>query len=164
MKKFYRIDYNGSPRHAVEDAGTWRLLDGDLFGSHRPGAEIAPSGHRLLPPVAPSKMVCIGLNYKDHAAEQNKPLPATAASPFGAAGGNVSAGVTQIGSDGSPSTICVPTVATVRTMKHCCFPATASPCVKVVASSGFGLSGTGAVTGAAAAPEPAAGAPCRYTL
>jgi 2-keto-4-pentenoate hydratase/2-oxohepta-3-ene-1,7-dioic acid hydratase in catechol pathway len=77
MKKFYRIDYHGSPRHAIEDGGRWRLIEGDLFGTHRAGEEIAPSGHRLLAPVLPSKMVCIGLNYKDHAAEQNKPLPAS---------------------------------------------------------------------------------------
>ena len=77
MKKFYRIDYHGAPRHAIEDGGTWRLIEGDLFGTHRAGEEIAPSGHRLLAPVLPSKMVCIGLNYKDHAAEQNKPLPAS---------------------------------------------------------------------------------------
>jgi 2-keto-4-pentenoate hydratase/2-oxohepta-3-ene-1,7-dioic acid hydratase in catechol pathway len=75
MKKFYRLDHHGTPRHAIDEGGTWRLLEGDLFGSHRAGNEIAPNGHRLLPPVAPSKMVCIGLNYKDHAAEQNKPLP-----------------------------------------------------------------------------------------
>jgi len=75
MKRFYRIDYQGTPRHAVEESGTWRLVDGDLFGSHTRGQEIAPDGHRLLAPVLPSKMVCIGLNYKDHAAEQNKPLP-----------------------------------------------------------------------------------------
>ena len=31
---------------------------------------------RILSPVAPSKVVAIGLNYKDHAAEMNKPLPA----------------------------------------------------------------------------------------
>ena len=30
----------------------------------------------MLAPVVPSKIVCIGLNYKDHAAEQGKPLPA----------------------------------------------------------------------------------------
>ena len=42
MKKFYRIDYKGTPRHAIEDGGTWRLLDGDLFGTHRAGDEIAP--------------------------------------------------------------------------------------------------------------------------
>lgn len=31
---------------------------------------------RILAPVAPSKIVAIGLNYKDHAAERGKPLPA----------------------------------------------------------------------------------------
>jgi 2-keto-4-pentenoate hydratase/2-oxohepta-3-ene-1,7-dioic acid hydratase in catechol pathway len=77
VRKYYRIDYNGSPRHAVEEVegGRWRLLEGDLFGDHQPGAEIARDGHTLLAPVTPSKMVCIGLNYKDHAAEQGKPLP-----------------------------------------------------------------------------------------
>jgi 2-keto-4-pentenoate hydratase/2-oxohepta-3-ene-1,7-dioic acid hydratase in catechol pathway len=75
MKKFYRIEYQGAPRHVIEEANAWRLLDGDLFGSHRAGDEIARDGHRLLAPVEPSKLVCIGLNYKDHAAEQNKPLP-----------------------------------------------------------------------------------------
>lgn len=77
MKKFYRIDYKGSPRHAVVEDGRWRLLDGDVFAQHRAGEEIAADGHRVLAPVLPSKMVCIGLNYKDHAAEQNKPLPAS---------------------------------------------------------------------------------------
>jgi len=76
MKKFYRIDYQGTPRHAIEEGGRWRLLEGDLFGSYRAGEEIA-ADHRVLAPVLPSKMVCIGLNYKDHAAEQNKPLPAS---------------------------------------------------------------------------------------
>ena len=75
MKRFYRFEYKGAPRHAVEEGGTWRLLDGDLFGRYTVGEEIAATGHRLLAPVEPSKMVCIGLNYKDHAAEQNKPLP-----------------------------------------------------------------------------------------
>jgi len=43
--------------------------------SGKGGEEIAPDGHKLLAPVLPSKLVCIGLNYKDHAAEQGKPLP-----------------------------------------------------------------------------------------
>jgi len=75
MKRFYRIEHGGAPRHVIEDGGRWRLLEGDLFGRHEAGAEIAATGHRLLAPVTPSKVVCIGLNYKDHAAEQNKPLP-----------------------------------------------------------------------------------------
>src|SRR5204863_5915300 len=74
-RKFYRIDMNGTPRHVIDEDGRWRLLEGDLFGRHEPGEEIARDGQTLLPPVLPSKLVCIGLNYKDHAAEQNKPLP-----------------------------------------------------------------------------------------
>jgi 2-keto-4-pentenoate hydratase/2-oxohepta-3-ene-1,7-dioic acid hydratase in catechol pathway len=75
MKKFYRIEHDGAPRHAIEEGGRWRLLEGDLFGRYEAGDEIPSTGHRLLAPVVPTKMVCIGLNYKDHAAEQNKPLP-----------------------------------------------------------------------------------------
>ena len=30
---------------------------------------------KLLPPVAPSKIVCLGRNYLDHAAEFNNPPP-----------------------------------------------------------------------------------------
>src|SRR4051812_24807376 len=75
MKKLYRIAYNGAPRHVLEEGGVWRLLDGDPFDAHAAGEEIAPDRHQVLAPVLPSKMVCIGLNYKDHAAEVNKPLP-----------------------------------------------------------------------------------------
>jgi 2-keto-4-pentenoate hydratase/2-oxohepta-3-ene-1,7-dioic acid hydratase in catechol pathway len=75
MKRFYRIEQDGSPRHAVEEDGLWRLVDGDIFGTWKAGAEIPPSGHRLLAPIIPSKIVAVGLNYKDHAAEVKKPLP-----------------------------------------------------------------------------------------
>ena len=75
MRRIYRIDYKGQPRYAVEEGGEWRLVEGDIFGSFSAGESIAPTGHRLLAPVMPSKIVCVGLNYKDHAAEQNKPLP-----------------------------------------------------------------------------------------
>jgi 2-keto-4-pentenoate hydratase/2-oxohepta-3-ene-1,7-dioic acid hydratase in catechol pathway len=78
MLRLYRIDHgqNGTPLYAGEREGTWRLIEGDIFGSYREGPVISSEGLRLLPPVMPSKIVCVGLNYKDHAAEQNKPLPA----------------------------------------------------------------------------------------
>jgi 2-keto-4-pentenoate hydratase/2-oxohepta-3-ene-1,7-dioic acid hydratase in catechol pathway len=76
MKRFFRLLYQGTPRHAIEDQGVWRLLEGDIFDGYEPGEEIAPRGVPLLAPIAPSKIVAIGLNYKDHAAEQHKPLPA----------------------------------------------------------------------------------------
>jgi 2-keto-4-pentenoate hydratase/2-oxohepta-3-ene-1,7-dioic acid hydratase in catechol pathway len=76
MKRFFRIEYEGTPRHVIAENQGWRLLEGDLFGRHEPGDAIPATGHRLLAPVEPSKIVAVGLNYKYHAAEQNKALPA----------------------------------------------------------------------------------------
>lgn len=59
----------------VVDGEVHRVI-GDVFGS--PSFERKPvpfKGLRTLPPVAPSKIVAVGLNYADHAAEQGKPLP-----------------------------------------------------------------------------------------
>ena len=63
-------------RHALERGGRFFWLEGDLFGDYAPGEEI-PAGEPLtfLAPVRPSIVVCIGLNYKDHAAEMKKKLP-----------------------------------------------------------------------------------------
>ena len=76
MTRIYRIEHRGEPRHVIATGDDWRLVNGDIFGAHERGESIEPTGHRLLAPVVPSKIVAIGLNYKDHAAEQNKPLPA----------------------------------------------------------------------------------------
>jgi 2-keto-4-pentenoate hydratase/2-oxohepta-3-ene-1,7-dioic acid hydratase in catechol pathway len=59
----------------VVDGELFRLI-GDVFGS--PSFEKKPTkakGLKTLTPVAPSKVICVGLNYADHAREQNKPLP-----------------------------------------------------------------------------------------
>ena len=76
MLRLYRIDHGGTPRYAAERDGRWRLVDGDIFGDFTEGAEVKADGVRLLAPLAPSKLVCVGLNYRDHAAEVGKPLPA----------------------------------------------------------------------------------------
>jgi 2-keto-4-pentenoate hydratase/2-oxohepta-3-ene-1,7-dioic acid hydratase in catechol pathway len=76
MTRLYRIEHEGGPRYAAERDGQWRLVEGDILGAWTMGADIPADGHRLLAPVLPSKIVCVGLNYKDHAAEQNKALPA----------------------------------------------------------------------------------------
>ena len=72
----YRVARGGGPAHVIESGGEWRELDGELFGSYAAGAPVDPAGLRLLAPVEPSKIVAVGLNYRDHAAEMNKPLPA----------------------------------------------------------------------------------------
>jgi 2-keto-4-pentenoate hydratase/2-oxohepta-3-ene-1,7-dioic acid hydratase in catechol pathway len=76
--RVFRYDDRGTPRHAVERDGALHEVSGDIFGTYTAGRAIAGgvASLRLLAPVMPSKIVCVGLNYKDHAAEQNKPLPA----------------------------------------------------------------------------------------
>ena len=76
MTRFYRIDHKGTPRHVVEEHSIWRLVEGDIFGTFEAGDPVEARSAYLLPPVQPSKIVAVGLNYKDHAAEQGKPLPA----------------------------------------------------------------------------------------
>src|SRR5215813_1985764 len=74
----YWVRTGGSTSLAIKREGELRLAAGDPFGSLTPGAAV-PGGLesvRLLPPVMPSKIVCVGLNYKDHAGEVGKPLPA----------------------------------------------------------------------------------------
>ena len=75
MTRLYRIDHGGTSLYVAEREDKWHLVEGDIFGSYREGPEIARDKLRVLAPVAPSKVVCVGLNYKDHAAEQHKPLP-----------------------------------------------------------------------------------------
>jgi 2-keto-4-pentenoate hydratase/2-oxohepta-3-ene-1,7-dioic acid hydratase in catechol pathway len=75
MVRLYRVLHDGTARYVAEKDGTWRLVEGDVFGKYTTGAEVSREGAKLLAPVDPSKIVCVGLNYKDHAAEQNKPLP-----------------------------------------------------------------------------------------
>jgi 2-keto-4-pentenoate hydratase/2-oxohepta-3-ene-1,7-dioic acid hydratase in catechol pathway len=75
VTRFYRVLHEGAPRAVVERDGRWRLVDGDVFGAFTEGREIRAEGAHVMAPVLPSKIVCIGLNYKDHAAEQGKLLP-----------------------------------------------------------------------------------------
>jgi 2-keto-4-pentenoate hydratase/2-oxohepta-3-ene-1,7-dioic acid hydratase in catechol pathway len=51
-------------------------VQGDVFGS--PSFDKRPTlakGLRTLTPVAPTKVIAVGLNYADHARESGKPLP-----------------------------------------------------------------------------------------
>ena len=78
MKRFYRIEHQGKPRYVVRDdaeAGNARLVEGDIFGDWTQGASVAMNGQRLLAPLTPSKIVAIGRNYREHAAELNNPVP-----------------------------------------------------------------------------------------
>jgi 2-keto-4-pentenoate hydratase/2-oxohepta-3-ene-1,7-dioic acid hydratase in catechol pathway len=75
MDRIFRVQNGSDAGYAVERDGDFFSLIGDLFGDYRVGDAIVKDGFRLLAPVTPTKIVAIGLNYKDHAAEMNKPLP-----------------------------------------------------------------------------------------
>jgi 2-keto-4-pentenoate hydratase/2-oxohepta-3-ene-1,7-dioic acid hydratase in catechol pathway len=75
--RFYRVALPDGPGWAREESpGRLRLLSGDPFtGTQDREQSIALATAHLLAPVTPSKIVAIGLNYKDHAAERGAPVP-----------------------------------------------------------------------------------------
>ena len=72
-----RLDVAGAPRWGVIDDDLITLLDGPPWEDPRKlGGAVPLAGAALLPPCEPSKIVCVGLNYRAHAAEQGKEVPA----------------------------------------------------------------------------------------
>ena len=70
------LDRAGQAHFASEQPdGSALVIEGDIFGAYRVTtrrAEVA----KLLAPVVPVQMVCIGLNYRRHAAETGSKIPA----------------------------------------------------------------------------------------
>jgi 2-keto-4-pentenoate hydratase/2-oxohepta-3-ene-1,7-dioic acid hydratase in catechol pathway len=53
--------------------GSAKRISGDLFGNFEvTGETVRP--HKILAPIAPVNMLCIGLNYRHHAEESNVPI------------------------------------------------------------------------------------------
>jgi 2-keto-4-pentenoate hydratase/2-oxohepta-3-ene-1,7-dioic acid hydratase in catechol pathway len=80
-ERLYRLLQDGEIFHAVERGGELRRVvspDGGVFSGYTVGRPV-PGGLgavKVLAPVRPGKIVCVGLNYRDHALETGKPLPA----------------------------------------------------------------------------------------
>lgn len=68
-------DSQGNIRHGRrhEDQSVTRL-DGDLFSGATDTGETADVA-KVLAPIDPPDIICIGLNYRKHAAEGNQPIP-----------------------------------------------------------------------------------------
>jgi len=78
MERIYRVRRNEDTFFAVERDGELRRASGDPFSGLSAGAAVSGglASVTVLAPVRPSKIVCVGLNYKDHAGEVGKALPA----------------------------------------------------------------------------------------
>jgi 2-keto-4-pentenoate hydratase/2-oxohepta-3-ene-1,7-dioic acid hydratase in catechol pathway len=74
--QLYRVEYNGDTTYAVLQEDRFYLVDPRNPQTPVSGERSAPANEcRILTPTTPSKIIGIGLNYKDHAEERNKPIP-----------------------------------------------------------------------------------------
>jgi 2-keto-4-pentenoate hydratase/2-oxohepta-3-ene-1,7-dioic acid hydratase in catechol pathway len=74
--RYLRFHYNDLVAYGRLEGDLIRVIEGDLFGTYKVTEITVPfAAARLLVPCLPSKIVAIGVNYKDHAAEFKKDLP-----------------------------------------------------------------------------------------
>jgi 2-keto-4-pentenoate hydratase/2-oxohepta-3-ene-1,7-dioic acid hydratase in catechol pathway len=59
---------------ALQEDGTAMQISGDILGDFSVTKKPATVA-KLLAPLAPSNLLCVGLNYRQHAAESNATIP-----------------------------------------------------------------------------------------
>lgn len=74
MKLIRYKDSSAQTHYAAEVDGEYRKVEGDIFGDFSVTAQPAEVA-KLLAPVDPEIILCIGLNYKFHAEEGGMPVP-----------------------------------------------------------------------------------------
>jgi 2-keto-4-pentenoate hydratase/2-oxohepta-3-ene-1,7-dioic acid hydratase in catechol pathway len=74
MIRYVRVEVNGRDYYARADGNGFYLMTGAPWAGGRELPNLIPDG-RLLAPVQPSKIVCVGSNYRDHAKEMGKEVP-----------------------------------------------------------------------------------------
>ena len=68
--------YHGRKGFGVVEDGEIKVVKGDIFSGFNLTRQVYPLEEvKLLPPTQPSKIVALGLNYKDHAEEVGLKLP-----------------------------------------------------------------------------------------
>jgi 2-keto-4-pentenoate hydratase/2-oxohepta-3-ene-1,7-dioic acid hydratase in catechol pathway len=74
--KIYRFKHNDKKFFGVLKEDRLYPIQGSVFRKFKTAKKGIPVGDvTLLPPIVPSKIVAIGLNYKDHAMERGRSLP-----------------------------------------------------------------------------------------
>ncbi len=74
MKIVRYLDRAGRAHYGSQEEGRVRRIEGDVFGEHAV-TDQAAEVQRLLAPVQPKQFLCIGLNYRRHAAETGAKIP-----------------------------------------------------------------------------------------
>lgn len=74
--KIARIEHASQTSYAAVEPDGYTLIEGDLFGDWKLTKRTVPVGQaRLLPPVVPPQIICIGANYRKHCIECGAPIP-----------------------------------------------------------------------------------------
>jgi 2-keto-4-pentenoate hydratase/2-oxohepta-3-ene-1,7-dioic acid hydratase in catechol pathway len=73
--RIIRFVYEGEIHQGVPIGDTSaRKIEGDIFGEHEVTGTVL-AVEKLLAPLVPTDILCIGLNYREHAAESNSAIP-----------------------------------------------------------------------------------------
>lgn len=73
--KVVRLRMDGDCRYGLADDTTVTLISDEPFAAFEPEGVIPLSQAQLLAPVSPTKVVCVGLNYKAHITEMGHDMP-----------------------------------------------------------------------------------------
>jgi len=74
--KIGRFEYQGNIRYGLVAGEEVRFLKGGLFSAFQESWESVLLSHlKVLVPVLPSKIVCVGQNYREHIQELGVPVP-----------------------------------------------------------------------------------------
>jgi 2-keto-4-pentenoate hydratase/2-oxohepta-3-ene-1,7-dioic acid hydratase in catechol pathway len=74
VKLIRHLGHGGPAYAALQPDGSAREITGDLFGAYQVTDRVVAPG-RLLAPLAPANILCIGLNYRKHAEEGGRGVP-----------------------------------------------------------------------------------------
>jgi len=70
-----RLLFEGDCRYGLADDTTVTLISDEPFAAWEPEGLLPLAEARLISPVAPTKVVCVGLNYRPHIAEMGHEFP-----------------------------------------------------------------------------------------
>jgi 2-keto-4-pentenoate hydratase/2-oxohepta-3-ene-1,7-dioic acid hydratase in catechol pathway len=74
--KIVRFKAGDDIAYGVADTDGIIVYEGSPFVAWQPTERVVPWARaHLLAPVLPTKLICVGKNYADHASEMNEPLP-----------------------------------------------------------------------------------------
>jgi 2-keto-4-pentenoate hydratase/2-oxohepta-3-ene-1,7-dioic acid hydratase in catechol pathway len=75
--RILRYEREGEAHHGILRDGLIYPVLGDIFGAVRAdeGNGLDPGSVRILAPVIPTKIVAVGINYRDHASELDHDVP-----------------------------------------------------------------------------------------